>query len=114
MGQLSFNFADRNIFLMNRLYGAYVNLMLARKNEGGVRMISLARFDAFEVRLIEAVERPEAGELDFWIELYCHNTQSSLDSCRCRDLDEAEPLAEHLIAEARDLHASYGKSESSH
>ena len=33
----------------------------------------------------------------FWLELYCHVTQSSLDSCLCDSLDDAETVADHLI-----------------
>jgi hypothetical protein len=40
----------------------------------------------------------------FWLELYCHMTRSSLDSCRCDDLDDAEVAADHLVSRAKQLY----------
>jgi len=88
---------------MDRLYSAYLGLLLAPLSEDGSRSVSLARFGTFEVRLIELADR---GMIDFWIELYCHYTRSSLDSCKCRELDDAEPIADHLIFCARQLNQS--------
>lgn len=92
---------------MNRLYSAYLGLLLAPPSGDGSRTVSLARFGTFEVRLIELADR---GMADFWIELYCHYTRSSLDSCKCRELDDAEPIADHLIFCARQLNHSCTES----
>jgi hypothetical protein len=74
---------------------AYLALSLASETEDGSCTMSLARFGAFEVRLIELARRPMTEDSDFWIELYRQDTQSSVDSCRCQDLDEAEPIADY-------------------
>jgi len=95
---------------MNRLYRAYVGLLNAPQNANGWRAISLERFGAFEVRLIEFADTGVADEADIWIELYCHDTQSSLDSCRCQGLDAAEPLAEQLVSRAQSLSRSQSAS----
>jgi hypothetical protein len=87
--------------------------MLMPENRHGVRAISLARFGAFEVRLIELADGRASDDQEFCIELYRHDNQSSLDSYRCRDFEEAEPLAEQLISCARQLHKSYFESETS-
>ena len=63
----------------------------------------IRRFGAFEVRLVEFATREEANNLDIWIELYDYDTQSSLDSCLCHDVDGAELMLEHLISSARHL-----------
>jgi hypothetical protein len=110
MTQLNFDFSSRNIRLVNRLYSAYVSLSLAPKNESGNRMVSVARFGVFEVRLVELADNQKTGGPDFWIELYRHDVQSSLDSYRCQDLDEGEPITNRLIAEAKKLHENSGKS----
>jgi hypothetical protein len=44
-----------------------------------------------------------ADSVEIWIELYDHDTQFSVDSCLCHDLDEAEPMLEHLLSSARHL-----------
>jgi hypothetical protein len=88
---------------VSKLYKAYLALTIAAQKEGGSRTTCIKRFGAFEVRLVELVASQKADALDLWIELYSHESQSSLDSCSCNDLDEAEPLLEHLICSAREL-----------
>jgi hypothetical protein len=99
-------YGGRNMCLMSRLCRAYLALSLAGETEDGSRTMPLARFGAFEVRLIELAGRRMTEDSDFWIELYRHDIQSSLDSCRCQDLDEAEPIAEYLVACAKGLYES--------
>jgi hypothetical protein len=93
-------------FNMDRLYNSYVDLGLTPPNEGGSRTMPVVRFDTFEVRLIEFADRNRRDSLDLWLELYRHDTQSSIDSCRCRDLKEAKNFGEYLISEARVLFES--------
>jgi hypothetical protein len=78
--------------------------MLAGETEDGSRTMPFARFGAFEVRLVELTGRRMTEDPEFWIELYRHDIQSSLDSCRCQDFDEAEPIAEYLVANAKGLY----------
>jgi hypothetical protein len=96
---------------MNRLYRGYVGLLNAPLNPHGWRTLSLERFGDFEVRLVEFADRRTTDAADIWIELYRHDTQASLDSCRCQDLDEAEVFAEHLIGHARQLDGIQSDSE---
>jgi hypothetical protein len=87
---------------MDRLYKSYISLKLAPKSESGSRTITIARFGAFEVRFIEFADSDQRDSLDLWIELYRHDTQSSIDSCLCRDLDEVEDLGAYFISQAKD------------
>jgi hypothetical protein len=72
-------------------------------SRNGTRTISLARYGAFEVRLIELQEHCSPNNSQSWVELYRHDTQSSVDSCRFDELDEAETAAKHLISSAREF-----------
>ena len=46
-----------------------------------------------EVRLIDFSQGRSIADCLFWLELYCHMTRSSLDSCRCaRTLTTLRPL----------------------
>jgi hypothetical protein len=47
-----------------------------------------------------------SGRPDLWVELYRHDTQSSIDSCRCRDFEEVQNFGGDLIAQARLLFKS--------
>jgi hypothetical protein len=91
---------------VSRLHKAYVGLTFAAKNEDGTRTVPIKRFGTFEVRLVGFSTGRKTDSLDIWIELYSYDTQSSLDSCLCHDLDEAEPMLEHLISSARHLNES--------
>jgi hypothetical protein len=82
---------------------SYVGLATATTDEDGSRTIAIRRFGALEVRLVEFAARQQADSLDIWIELYDYDTQTSLDSCLCHDIDEAEPMLEHLLSSARRL-----------
>jgi hypothetical protein len=53
--------------------------------------------------LTEFATRQQADNLEIWFELYDYDTQSSLDSCLCHDLDEAEPMLEHTFFPLLDI-----------
>ena len=86
-----------------RLIQAYLKLFLAVQIEDGVKTVSLARFGSYEVRVIELLRDASAGSFPVWLELYEHNTQSTLDSCGCSELEEAVAAADELITHARQL-----------
>ncbi len=96
---------------VNRISQTYVALMLAPRADDGSRALPLARFGAFEVRVIELGDRRDSDASDLWLELYRHDTRTSLDSCRCSDLDEAESAADEFISRARALLESQGTSD---
>ena len=100
---------QENTLHMDRLYKLYVGLCLTPRSESGSRTISVAHFGTFEVRLIEFVNCNRHGSSDLWIELSRPDTQSSVDSCLCRDLDEVENLGEYLISQARELCETNGE-----
>jgi hypothetical protein len=56
------------------------------------------------VRLIDFSQVGSTADCHFWLELYCHMTRSSLDSCRCDDLDDAEAAADYLVLRAQQLY----------
>jgi hypothetical protein len=87
---------------MDRLYRSYISLKLTPNSESGSRTIPIARFGAFEVRLVEFADSDRLDSLDLWMELYHYDTQSSIDSCLCRDLDDAENLGGYFISQAMD------------
>ena len=87
-----------------RLYKAYVNLALMPERSDGSRVTTLERYGAYEVRLVEFLQGGPTEDYLFWLELYCHITSSSLDSCRCDNLDDAETVADHLISCAKQLY----------
>ena len=73
------------------------------QSEDGAKTVCLARFGSYEVRVIELSRDASAGSFPVWLELYEHNTRSTLDSCGCSELEEAVAAADELITHARQL-----------
>jgi hypothetical protein len=92
--------------LLSRLNQAYVGLLAIPEGADGSRTVSLARYGAYEVRLVEFPHRHTADACPFWIRLYRRDLRSAIDTRRCDDLDDAEIAAAHLVARARELHRS--------
>jgi hypothetical protein len=82
---------------------AYIGLALHSQRSDSSRTATLDRYGSYEVRLIEFLQTDPTGDCFFWLELYCHDTKSSLDSCRCNNLDEAQTAADLFIASAKRL-----------
>ncbi len=90
-------------FTERRLIQAYLKLFLAAQGEDGAKTVCLARFGSYEVRVIELWHDASASGFPVWLELYEHDTHSTLDSCGCSELEEAVAAADELISCARQL-----------
>jgi hypothetical protein len=86
-----------------RIIQSYVWVLRAPHDVDGLRMCSLARHGAFEVRLIEPSHMPRGDSVPFWIELYDHERRITLDSFGNDDLEEAAISTVDLISEAEKL-----------
>jgi hypothetical protein len=106
MMQLSGTILNRKNGPLGHLSNAYVALALTPKSRDGSKIVTLKRYGDYEVRLVDFSQSRSTAEYLFWLELYCHVTRRSLDSCRCDDPDGAEAAAEHLISRAKQLYAS--------
>ena len=79
---------------------AYLSISSARKGRHGERMISLTRIGNLEIRMVETSQAAPADAALFWIELFDHTPQTTIDSCRCNDIEEAVAAYEHLVSQA--------------
>ena len=93
-------------FVEQRIMRAYTYLFLVPTDSTGTKHVSLARFGQYEVRLLEL---ESADDRTTWLELFARNTQTALDSCCFRDLEEAADAAGHFIANAKQLHDRAGE-----
>src|SRR5215467_11031417 len=87
--------------LETRLARAHVMLLVIPKDEHDSKSTPLVRYGAYEVRLVEMPSVSNA--FVFWIELFDHNRQVSIDSKGANDFEEAVATAEHLILRAEEL-----------
>ena len=82
---------------------SYLSLFLAHPDADQTKVASLARFGAYEVRLIEFSLESCGDAALLWLELFAHDIGCSLDSFECDDLDEAVGHADEFIARAHAL-----------
>jgi hypothetical protein len=85
---------------VSQLYKAYCNINFATQGADGSRAMPIKRVGAVEVRLVEFASSGKENDPEVWLELYQHDTHTTVDSYLCDDLDEAEPMLEYLISSA--------------
>jgi len=100
----------KNSVLVSRVYQGYVGLALVPMSTNGSRTITLARYGAFEVRLVESQLVSARHASDLRIELYHRDARSIVDSQPCQDLEDAEDIAEYFLSGAKALHLSHNAS----
>jgi hypothetical protein len=73
-----------------RIICAYIALLFTPQ-AGGCRITTVGWLGTCEVRLTEtAPDDAPAGTPPFWLEIYCHASGRTLDSCGCFEFDDAE------------------------
>jgi hypothetical protein len=75
-------------------------------------MVSLEWIGTHEIRMFEVVQDDAADAL-FWMELFDHDRQSSLDSCNCCEIEAAVTAFEDFVSQAagsNELPAPDGKA----
>jgi hypothetical protein len=82
---------------------AYVRLFFLPASKEGARIVSLARFGNYEIRLLELSTMDYDRDPPLWMELYDHDIPAAIDSCRCGDLEDAVCAAEKLLSQAKQL-----------
>jgi len=93
-----------------RFVRTYLGLFLASPRDDGSKIVSLARFGIYEVRLVEFAAEPSADVPLLWLELYRHDTRVGLDSFRCDDFDDAVMVADAFMVRAKALREQAGLS----
>jgi hypothetical protein len=85
-----------------QLIEAHAKLQLIRGADVSAA-VSLVRLGVFEVRLIQPLSILPEGAVRFWMELFDHDRQLSIDSVGNCILEEAVIAAEDFIARATRL-----------
>jgi hypothetical protein len=86
-----------------KLIEAHAKIQAARGTEDVTTSVVLARLGAFEVQLIAVSYMLPASSGKYWIELFDHDRQLSIDSVGNCDLEDAVIAAEDFIARATRL-----------
>jgi len=87
-----------------RILQLYIWSISARRSIDGCRTATVARYGAYEVRLVEPLFDLQGDTIPFWIELFDHKNAVTLDSCGGHDFEETAAGATDLISQASLLH----------
>jgi hypothetical protein len=82
---------------------AHLELYVRRREECGPKSVSVARYGAYEVRLLRPVQGSSIDPLLFWLELFDRDRGISLDSGSAEYFEKALALVEQLISQAEQL-----------
>jgi hypothetical protein len=84
-----------------RITQAYIKLLGIPQNAQGARMISLERVGDHEVLMFDVSPDGASDAPLFWLELFDHETKSSIDSCSCTEIAQAVTAFDDFISLAK-------------
>lgn len=87
-----------------RLLQLYIWTLSRNKCEHGYRTATVARYGAYEVRLVESLLDPQVDTIPFWVELFDHRGAVTIDSCGGHDFEETAAATAALISQASRLY----------
>ncbi len=82
---------------------AYFQLIRVAWNENGSRSTSLAKYDRYEVRLVEKKLADSADAPNLWVELHARDVQAPIEARGCDDLEAAAVAAGQMMTRAERL-----------
>jgi hypothetical protein len=85
------------------LMEAQTRLQPASPGEDVSATIALVRLGSFEVRLLQPLSVPPTNPARFWLELFDHDRQLSIDSVGDRVIEDAVIAADEFIVRALQL-----------
>jgi hypothetical protein len=85
-----------------RLVRAYLALILVPWTMG-TRSVPLARYGAYEVRLVEFEHDIADAGPPLWLELLCRDTNEAIDACGCDEFETAVRIAQDFMMRASEL-----------
>jgi hypothetical protein len=91
-----------------RILQLYIWALSRNKGVDGVRTATVARYGAYEVRLVEPMLDPQVDTIPFWVELFDHKSAVTIDSCGGRDFEETAAGTAGLISQASRLYHAAG------
>jgi hypothetical protein len=86
-----------------RVTQAYIALSGIPGGNSAPRTISVVRVGGYEIRMFSSFPARSGDTPLLWMELFDHDAQRSLDSCRVREIDDALSAFDVLVSQARKL-----------
>ena len=83
-----------------RVTQAYIKLLSIAERGTETGTVSLARIGNYEIRILEGSKSGSDSESLIWMELFDHDAQMSIDSFRCREVEDALAVFKDFFAQA--------------
>ena len=96
-----YNTSDRTLTEL-RISRAYIRLCVIREDSPEVS-VSLASIGSHEIRMLAGPAITLVSAPLFWLELFDHRTNTSVDGFCCHKLKDAAPVFSDFLAQANDL-----------
>jgi hypothetical protein len=84
-----------------RISQAYIKLLGLAQNAQGARTISLERIGNYEILMFDVSPDSATDAPLFWLELFDHETKSSVDSCSCTEIARAMAAFDDFVSLAK-------------
>lgn len=84
-----------------RVTQAYIALSGAPGSSPTPRTISVEKVGAYEIRMFNGLPARSGDAPLLWMELFDHDAGRSVDSCACREIDDALSAFDELVARAK-------------
>jgi hypothetical protein len=85
--------------------------LLGIPDGGPEKSVSLARIGSCEIRIFEGPQVTSDGMRSFWLELFDHGANKSVDSCSFHEIEDAVVVFEDFISQADRLKAASGPDD---
>ena len=86
-----------------RVAQAYIALLSIPESGSAPKTIPVARIGKYEIRMSNGSPVRFGDGSPVWIELFDHDALVSVDSCSCREIEDALAAFDHLVAQAQEL-----------
>jgi hypothetical protein len=90
---------------------AFIALSSISESSAAPRTISIVKIGKYEIRMFNGSSIWPGGTRASWLELFDHNAQLSVDSCSCREIDEALTGFDELVSQTERLNEARGPEE---
>jgi hypothetical protein len=96
--------------LESKIVQAYVLLSLTRVDSKGQQTVSVENHGTYDVRLVEHPGK-SCANIMFWVELFDHQTATTLDSYAVDQIEEAVATASGFISVAEALNRTVSRTK---
>jgi hypothetical protein len=91
-----------------RVTQAYIKLLSITEKGTETGIVSLARIGNYEIRILEGSKSGSDSESLIWMELFDHDAQMSIDSFRCREIEDALAVFRDFVAQTNPSNDAQG------